>query len=125
MVPVSSASNERAVARGPRQLASGRQLAEHLAQTALRVEIRVRRRRAVHDHGAATERLDLVARAVKQRRALLHDVVFCRRQSKSKWENQPLRHRAIAVESVHELFEQNTFVRGVLIDDQQSAAHPR
>src|SRR5919108_1493389 len=43
-------------ARRARQLAAGRELRNHVAQTPLGIEVRMRRRRRVHDHGAAAER---------------------------------------------------------------------
>jgi hypothetical protein len=82
----------------------------------------MRRRRGVHDDGAAAERLDLEAGPLEHLAGVVDQRVLGRRQPQRDGEQQPLARLTAAVERGHPLLEQDPLVGRVLVDDEEARA---
>src|SRR5690606_31156231 len=72
------------------QLRSFGELPDHVAQTALGVEVRMRVRNRVHDNRAAPELLDLETDSGEERSQLLHQIQLRPAQADREREQEPL-----------------------------------
>ena len=111
------------VARGAHQLGTVGQLADHLAQASFGVEVRVRVGHRVRDDRVASKPVDLEAGAGEHPEQRFDVPVLGGRQGQRDREEKALAGLATLAEGVHQLLEEDAFVRGVLVDHQDAPAH--
>src|SRR6476469_5404918 len=93
---------------------------ERITETAQRVEPRVWHRHGRHDNRVPPERLDLETELRERVAVRLERIALCWSEMKRGRKKEPLRWRGAAFQHVHELFEEDALVRGMLVDEHQT-----
>src|SRR5690349_21286215 len=92
------------------------EIGDQLLETARRFEPRVGVRCRMHNDAATGERLDLVADAREQLAMRFDGIELGRREVERQRQEQSLRRRAVARQLAHDVFVEDSFMGGVLVD---------
>ena len=97
-----------------------RQRIQSFAQATLGVEPRVRHWNCVDDQSVSAKSLDLKSQSLEIFAILVEGFPLSRAEVKCQWQQQPLRRSCSTLERANELLVQHSFVRGMLVNQDQA-----